>query len=122
MECLEKQSLLVHGANDRTGEAQNGSASTLIAFQCECGDVYCWETLWLSRTDYAAFRAAQRHTACRAEARLCAPKRVYATRFANRFVEPQLGGRLQDERDHIVRRAASGVCGSVGPQNVPLAA
>ena len=58
MDCLEKQTLLVHGANDRTSEAQNGSALTLIAFQCECGDVYCWETLSLSRTDYAAFRAA----------------------------------------------------------------
>jgi hypothetical protein len=62
MELLEKQSLLVHGANDRTGEAQNGSASTLIAFQCECGDVYYWETLSLSRTDYAAFRAANNGT------------------------------------------------------------
>jgi hypothetical protein len=62
MDRLEKQTLLVHGANDRTSEAQNGSASTLIAFQCECGDVYCWETLWLSRTDYAAFRAANNGT------------------------------------------------------------
>jgi hypothetical protein len=49
MECLEKQSLLVHGANDRTSEARNGSASTLIAFECECGDLYCWETISLSR-------------------------------------------------------------------------
>jgi hypothetical protein len=87
MECLEKQSLLVHGANDRTGEVQNGSASTLIAFQCECGDVYCWETLSLSRTDYAAFRAANNGTP------LLAPRHDYAlrrgcttTRFANRFV------------------------------------
>lgn len=74
MECLEKQSLLVHGANDRTGEVQNGSASTLIAFQCECGDVYCWETLSLSRTDYAAFRAANNGTP------LLAPRHDYALR------------------------------------------
>jgi hypothetical protein len=25
MECLEKQSLLAHGANDRTGEVQNAA-------------------------------------------------------------------------------------------------
>ena len=83
MECLEKQSLLVHGTNDRTGEAQNGSASTLIAFQCECGDVYCWETLWLSRTDYAAFRAANNGTP------LVAPKHDYARRSGStRRVSP----------------------------------
>jgi hypothetical protein len=74
MELAEKQSLLVHGANDRTGEAQNGSASTLIAFQCECGDVYCWETLSLSRTQYAAFRAANNGTP------LLAPRHDYALR------------------------------------------
>jgi hypothetical protein len=45
MECLDKQSQLVHQANDRTSEARNGSASTLIAFECECGDLYCWETI-----------------------------------------------------------------------------
>jgi predicted NBD/HSP70 family sugar kinase len=62
MECLEKQSLLVHGANERAGELPNGSPSALIAFQCECGDKYCWETLSLSRVDYAAFRAANNGT------------------------------------------------------------
>jgi hypothetical protein len=62
MERLEKQSLLVHGANDRTSEAQNGSVSTRIAFECECGDLYCWETISLSPMDYAAFRAANNGT------------------------------------------------------------
>lgn len=74
MDGLEKQTLLVHGANDRTGAAQNGSGSTLIAFQCECGDIYCWETLSLSRTDYAAFRAANNGTP------LLAPRHDYALR------------------------------------------
>jgi hypothetical protein len=74
MELLEKQSLLVHGANDRTSEAQNGSASTVIAFECECGDVYCWETISLSPTDYAAFRAANNGTS------LLAPHHDYAHR------------------------------------------
>jgi hypothetical protein len=88
MELLEKQTLLVHGANDRTGEAQNGSASTLVAFQCECGDVYCWEILSLSRTQYAAFRAANNGTP------LLAPRHDYALRRGctqrvspNRFVK-----------------------------------
>ena len=74
MECLEKQRLLVHGANDRTSEAPNGPASTVIAFQCECGDVYCWETISLSPTDYAAFRAANNGTP------LLAPHHDYAHR------------------------------------------
>jgi hypothetical protein len=74
MECLEKQTLLVHGANDRTSEAQNGSASTLIAFECECGDLYCWETISLSPTDYAAFRAGNNGTP------LLAPHHDYALR------------------------------------------
>jgi hypothetical protein len=74
MERLEKQSLLVHAGNDRTFQGQNGSASTLIAFECECGDVYCWETMPLSRRDYAAFRAANNG------ARLLAPKHAYALR------------------------------------------
>jgi hypothetical protein len=65
---LEDQSLLVHGDNDRTCEAQNGSASTLIEFECECGDVSRWETLSLSATDYAAFPSGeQRRPASRAE-------------------------------------------------------
>jgi hypothetical protein len=81
MECLEKQSLLVHGANDRTGEAQNGSA--LIEFECECGDVSCWETLSLSPADYAAFRAANNG------APLLAPKHDYARRSGStRRVSP----------------------------------
>ena len=62
MERLEKQSLLVRGANDRTGEARNGSALALIAFECECGDLYCWETVSLSQADYTAFRAANNGT------------------------------------------------------------
>ena len=74
MERLEKQSLLVHGANDRTSEARNGSVSTLIAFECECGDLYCWETISLSPTDYAAFRAANNGTP------LLAPHYDYALR------------------------------------------
>ena len=74
MECLEKQTLLVHGANDRTSEAQNGSALTLIAFQCECGDLYCWETMSLSPADYAAFRAVNNGTP------LLAPKHDYVRR------------------------------------------
>jgi hypothetical protein len=73
MEFLEKQSLLVHEANDRTSEAQNVSA-TLIAFECECGDVYCWETISLSPTAYAAFRAANNGTS------LLAPRHDYALR------------------------------------------
>jgi hypothetical protein len=85
MECLEEQSLLVHGANDRTGEVQNGSASSLIAFQCECGDVYCWETLSLSRADYAAFRAANNGTP------LLAPRHDYALRRGSmRSVSPSV--------------------------------
>jgi hypothetical protein len=59
MELLEKQSLLVREANDRTSKAQTGSASALIAFECECGDLYCWETVSLSQADYTAFRAAE---------------------------------------------------------------
>ena len=74
MERLEKQSLLVHGANDRASQAQNGSVSTLIAFECECGDLYCWETILLSPTDYAAFRAANNGTP------LLAPHHDYALR------------------------------------------
>jgi hypothetical protein len=74
MERLEKQSLLVHGGNDRTFERQNGSVSKLIAFECECGDVYCWETMLLFPTDYAAFRAANNG------APLLAPKHDYALR------------------------------------------
>jgi hypothetical protein len=74
MERLEKQSLLVHGGNDRTFERQKGYLSTLIAFECECGDVYCWETTLLSGTDYAAFRAAN------TSAPLLAPKHDYALR------------------------------------------
>jgi hypothetical protein len=74
MERLEKQSLLVHGGNDRTFERQKAYVSTLIAFECECGDVYCWETMLLSGTDYAAFRAANHG------ARLLAPKHDYAGR------------------------------------------
>ena len=71
---LEDQSLLVHGGNDRTCEAQDGSASTLIEFECECGDVSCWETLSLSRAEYAAFRAANNGTP------LLAPRHDYALR------------------------------------------
>ena len=74
MERLEKQSLLVHGGNDRTFQGQNGSPSTVIAFECECGDVYCWETMLLSLTDYAGFRAANNG------APLLAPKHNYALR------------------------------------------
>jgi hypothetical protein len=74
MECLEKQSLVVHRANDRMSEGRNGSASTLIAFDCECGDVYCWETVTLSRADYTAFRAANNGTP------LLAPRHDYALR------------------------------------------
>jgi hypothetical protein len=59
---LEKHSRLVHGVNDRMSAAHDGSASTLVAFQCECGDVYCWETVSLSRADYGAFRAANNGT------------------------------------------------------------
>jgi hypothetical protein len=74
MEGHEKQSLLVHRGNDRTFEAQNGSASTLIAFECECGDVCCWETMFLAPADYAAFRAANNG------APLLAPKHDYELR------------------------------------------
>jgi hypothetical protein len=74
MERLEKQSLLVHGANDRTSQARNGSVSTLIAFECECGDLYCWETILLTPTDYAAFRVANKGTP------LLAPHHDYARR------------------------------------------
>jgi hypothetical protein len=74
MERLEKQSLLVHGANDRTSEARKGSVSTLKAFECECGDLYCWETISLSPTEYAAFRAANNGTP------LLAPHHDYARR------------------------------------------
>jgi hypothetical protein len=74
MERLEKQSLLVRGANGRTSEAQNGSASALIAFECECGDVYCWETASLSQAEYTAFRAANNGTP------LLAPLHDYALR------------------------------------------
>jgi hypothetical protein len=74
MESLEKQSLLVHVANDRTSEAQNGFASTVIAFECECGDIYCWETMPMSLTDYVAFRAANNG------APLLAPRHDYALR------------------------------------------
>lgn len=80
---LEDQSLLVHGGNDRTCEAQNGPASTLIEFECECGDVSCWETVSLSPTDYAAFRAANNG------APLLAPKHDYARRSGStRSVSP----------------------------------
>jgi hypothetical protein len=83
MERLEKQNLLVHGGNDRTFERQNGSVSKLIAFECECGDVYCWETMLLFPTDYAAFRAANNG------APLLAPKHDYALRRASpRRVSP----------------------------------
>jgi hypothetical protein len=74
MERLEKQSLLVRGANGRTSEAENGSASALIAFQCECGDLYCWEIVSLSQADYTAFRAANNGTP------LLAPRHDYALR------------------------------------------
>jgi hypothetical protein len=74
MERLEKQSLLVRGANGRTSEAQNGAASALIALECECGDLYCWETVSLSQADYTAFRAANNGTP------LLTPQHDYALR------------------------------------------
>lgn len=83
MEGHEKQSLLVHGGNDRTFEAQNGCASILIAFECECGDVCCWETVSLFPTDYAAFRAVNNG------APLLAPKHDYVLRRGStRCVSP----------------------------------
>ena len=83
MERHEKQSLLVHGGNDRTFEARNGSASILIAFECECGDVCCWETMSLSPTEYAAFRAANNG------APLLAAKHDYVVRRGStRLVSP----------------------------------
>jgi hypothetical protein len=62
---------------------QNGSASILIAFECECGDVCCWETVSLFPTDYAAFRAANNG------APLLAPKHDYVLRRGStRLVSP----------------------------------
>jgi hypothetical protein len=74
MERPQEQSLLLHGVNDRTCEAQTGSASALIEFACECGEVSGWETMSLSAPGYAALRAAN------SGAPLLAPKHDYARR------------------------------------------
>jgi hypothetical protein len=83
MEDLRDQSLLLHGVNDRTCEAQMSFGSVLIEFACECGDVSCWETMPLSPPDYAAFRAVNNGTP------LLAPKHDYVRRSeALRRVSP----------------------------------